>query len=77
MFGTVYNPYEPAFSVWPSIETSELKVTLVLELAPVLHVLPKGTRSPKIALPFTPGLEYSTDISVRPTRCSTVAYGLG
>ena len=39
----------------------------VAALAPVRHISLKGTSSPQIVLPFTPGLEYLTDTSVIPT----------
>jgi len=49
----------------------------VFWFAQVLQILSKGTRSPKIVLPFIPGLEYSKVTSVKPTFCSIFWDGLG
>src|SRR2546425_11066948 len=57
--------------------TSLLSVTLVAALAPVRHTWPQGTRLPQILRFFTPGLLYSTVISVRPATWLTLALGLG
>ena len=69
--------YDPASIFFPFIITLVENVTIEFLLAPVLHILSKVTKSPKIVLPFTPGLEYSKVTSVRPTFCSTLVDGLG
>src|SRR5262249_5977361 len=74
--GITNHAYVPADTGLPSIFTSRLNVTLVAALAPARHSLSYGTRLPKIFRPFTPGDEYSTVMSVRPTVWVTFAFGL-
>src|SRR6516164_698407 len=52
-------------------------VSFVHSLAPARQTLSKGTTSPQIFRPFTPGLEKATVISVRPTVWVTDPLGLG
>ena len=49
--------YSPAFKNFPPTLTSSLNEILVLALAPVLHIFPKGTSSPIIILSLIAGLE--------------------
>src|SRR5689334_20580945 len=52
-------------------------VNFVHSLAPARQTLSKGTTSPQIFRPFTPGLEKATVISVVPTVWVTDPCGLG
>src|SRR5262245_14557565 len=75
--GIVSSVYVPAGTVLSPKVKSLLAVSLVDALAPVRHSSPSGSSPPKIFRPFTPGLEYSIEKSVSPTRWSTLALGLG
>src|SRR6516164_11663216 len=52
-------------------------VSFVHSLAPARQTLSKGTTSPQIFRPFTPGLEKATVMSVSPTVWVTDPLGLG
>ena len=74
--GLVKIAYVPVFNVsFPKIIGSEI-VIFVFSLAPVLQISLNGTTSPKTVRLLFDGREYSILISVKPTRCSTVAIGL-
>jgi hypothetical protein len=53
----VKSAYFPLAKIFPFMVTSSLNEIVEFSFAPVRHYVPKGTKSPKIVLPLTLGLE--------------------
>src|SRR6476646_2303098 len=70
--GTNHNEYSPAFSAWPSINTSWSNETRVAESAPGCQTLSHGTSFPNNARPRVTGRPYSTEMVVNATVCVTL-----